>query len=171
MTYHTLALTAVLGYVVKVKRKMGRYRIRVKMELTKSVGSEKSEIKVRYYFITLDLLSPKPENWKIELIENDSVQSQDRNRPELKECILYDDGSAKLRVEHPDKKEYEIVIKSDNQRDLRVEYKSAFGSGSATGTYTSDFLRVPRMVDEGFNDHYQRVTLEADIRIEGITAL
>lgn len=168
MRFHTLALTAVMGYVAKKPLVLGRYRFRVVMDFVKTSATRNSGRQRGSYFITLDLQSGEPKNWRIEQVENDRPENKDRNYPELKKFEFYQDGSARISIDHSRAKEYSIEIKSDNRRDIEVQYSSAYGYGTARGTYSHEADQLT-ITDVGPNPHRETAVIEASIRFDEIT--
>jgi hypothetical protein len=170
MRFHTLALTAVLGYVAKKPLVLARYRFRVVMEFTKISQSRSSGLQRGSYYISLDLQSPKSSQWRIEQVENDRPENKDRNYPELKKFEFSSDGSATIQIDHSRAKEYSIDISSDNRRDVDISYKSIFGYGTARGTFTSECDQM-RLIDVGPTPQNEIATIDATIRFDQIMKL
>lgn len=170
MRYHTLALTGVLGYVAKKPLELARYRFRVVMRFTKTSPSRSTGLQEGSYYITIDLQSPKTTHWRIEQVENDRPDNKDRNYPELKKFEFAADGSAAVEIDHSRAKEYSLTIKSDNRRDVEVEYKNAYGYGNARGTFSSEFDQLS-IRDYGPTPYRDFATIEANMRFDEIKKL
>ena len=170
MRFHTLALVAVLGYVAKKPLELARYKFRVTMRFRKTSASRDSGLQDGSYFVTIDLSKPKLSEWKIEKVENDRPLNKDSNYPELKKFEFMADGSARILVDHSRAKEYSLDIKSDNRREIEVEYNTAYGYGRATGQFSTDIDQLI-IRDYGPTPHQDFATIEADIRFDPVQKL
>lgn len=170
MRYHTLALTAVLGYVAKKRPIPARYRIRVVMEFRKSSPSRKAGPERGSYYVSLNLLSADSTKWEIEKVENDRPLNKDTNYPTLIKFVYSQDGSQRILVDHSRAKEYSVDIKSDNRREMEIEYNSAYGYGNARGTFSSEFDQVT-IRDFGPTPHKDFASIEAYVRFDEIKKL
>lgn len=170
MRFHTLALMATLGYVAKKPLVLARYRFRVVMEFRKTSPSRATGLERGSYYINFDMQSANPAHWKIEQVEADRPIYKERNYPELKKFEYNQDGSARILVDHSKAKEYSLEIKSDNRRDIDIEYNCIYGNGNARGQFSSEFDQLT-IRDYGPTPYQDFAVIEADIRFDQIMKL
>ena len=167
MRYHTVALSAVLGYVAKHRPAPARYQFRVVMEFHKSSPSRHVGPERGSYYVGLNLPSTNSNDWIIEFVEIDRQILKKKEYPDLKKFQFSTEGSAVVLVDHSKAKEYSIEIKSDNRLEMEVDYNTAYGYGKAKGTFSSDYNQVT-IRDYGPTPYADFATLVAEIRFDEI---